>query len=308
MVGSPWENLFPKGNILIISEDEDSSDPDDNHKGGVLTFDFPQPQPIDSIGFLDNERRTTFEIITSDGDSTLIDNRNGGDNSYELVPIRKQYVTRLIVTFYGSAAITEINYDPTTPKCTLYKNIDFSGFQAGEIVSSLDYDLSVKAFKRNEKNGPLVAGEAMIFDSSCPGGCTGDDFDLGTPHKSFGGPGIGGSGKKGSPYENSVAQGNILIISEDEDSSDPDDNEYGGQLIFKFKYFFAVNAIGILDNEKGVKIDVTTVDGGKTTWENGHGGNNSFESVQLWKPYVTKIVLTYPGSIGVTNLELAMCP
>ena len=50
---------------------------------------------------------------------------------------------------------------------------------------------------------------AMIFDSADP---TGGDNDLAT-----------------------VDQQNILIISEDADSTDPDDNAAGGTLIFHFR-------------------------------------------------------------------------
>ncbi len=52
---------------------------------------------------------------------------------------------------------------------------------------------------------------AMIFDSNCSGsGCSGEDDDL------------------------DVQRGNILIISEDGNSSDPDDDAGGGTLTFVF--------------------------------------------------------------------------
>jgi hypothetical protein len=185
-------------------------------------------------------------------------------------------------------------------------SIDFEGFNAGDVVTNLG-SVTVKAFKRNVKKGPFVSGEAMIFDSSCPGGCTGDDVDLGTPNESFGGPGIGNAGTAGKPYENSIAHGKILIVSEDGDSTDPDDNEYGGKLVFTFDYPTDVNAIGILDNEKTTTIDVLTADGGKTTISDGHGGDNGFELVGIWKKEVVKMVLTLSGSLGVTSLDLADC-
>jgi hypothetical protein len=113
------------------------------------------------------EKRTKFTVITSDGTKTKIDRKNAGDNGYELVSIGKSNVVSLVVTFYGSAAITEINYAPVPPKC---RTIDFEGFKAGDVVSDLGYGASVLAVKRNKKKGPLAWGEAMIFDSSNPTG------------------------------------------------------------------------------------------------------------------------------------------
>jgi len=57
----------------------------------------------------------------------------------------------------------------------------------------------------------------MIFDSSHP---SGGDFDLGTPNEYYGGPGKGVAGGPG-PTQNDKALGNVVIVSEDGDSTDP---------------------------------------------------------------------------------------
>ncbi len=44
-----------RGNALIISEDNDSSDADDNWHGGTMTFDFDAPSEVVSINMLDIE-------------------------------------------------------------------------------------------------------------------------------------------------------------------------------------------------------------------------------------------------------------
>ena len=93
----------------------------------------------------------------------------------------------------------------------------------------------------------------MIFDSSHP---TGGDEDLGTPNKDFGGPGVGNAGKRGKPMENSVSQRNVVIISEDEDSSDPDDHGKGGVLKFVFTNPVDLKEVGLLDNEEDGKQTV----------------------------------------------------
>ena len=65
--------------------------------------------------------------------------------------------------------------------------------------------------------------DAMIFDSANP---TGGDSDLAT-----------------------ASQGNILIISEDNDSSDPDD-AVGGEIVFDFDYPSDLYDIKLIDIEE----------------------------------------------------------
>jgi hypothetical protein len=108
-MGKPNENSIAHGKVLIVSEDEDSSDPDDNKFGGKLLFHFSEPHVVESIGILDTEKPTTFEIIKSNNDKTTIINEKGGDNSFELVPIEQKSVVKLIVSFPDSIAITELN-------------------------------------------------------------------------------------------------------------------------------------------------------------------------------------------------------
>lgn len=101
------------------------------------------------------------------------------------------------------------------------EKIDFDkgNFSAGDIVSEIFCP---------DGQGPIVVtgmnpnfpgdNAAMIFDSSNP---TGGDFDLGTPNEMFGGPGQTFSGDP--EPSNDEALNNILIITEDFDSGDPDD-------------------------------------------------------------------------------------
>ena len=87
--------------------------------------------------------------------------------------------------------------------------ITFDGPAAGTIVS-------------NQFPGVTISGTAegpMIFDTDNP---TGEDGDLGAPFTNVG------------PDEGSTPAGNVLIISEDGDTSDPDDNANGGTFTFDF--------------------------------------------------------------------------
>ena len=103
--------------------------------------------------------------------------------------------------------------------------------------------------------------EAMVFDSSSP---TGNDVDLGTPNESFGGPGVGRKGVKGRLFENDQTKGNLLIVSEDGDGSDPDDDWNGGVLVFEFDPPRSIDSVGLVDNEEGSLFEVTVSDGSST--------------------------------------------
>lgn len=131
-------------------------------------------------------------------------------------------------------------YSANTATSGSQEVIDFESHQAGDIVSEV--------YSANGAGPVYVSGvnpqypdsnAAMIFDSSNP---TGNDWDLGTPNEDFGGPGIGTGGDSGSPYENSVPLGNVLIITEDFDSTDPDDADLkGASFTFDFSELGSVS-------------------------------------------------------------------
>ena len=105
--------------------------------------------------------------------------------------------------------------------------IDFEGFTAGDIVSEITpdgCDGMIDIFGLNPESGDPNANAAMIFDSSNP---SGGDLDLGSPNQVFDGP---GRSKDGDQPSNDTALGNVLIITEDFDSSDPDDSYIEGSL------------------------------------------------------------------------------
>ena len=161
-----------------------------------------------------------------------------------------------------------------------------------------------------------VDGIAMIFNSSNP---TGGDLDLGTPHSAVaGGPGVGFAGKPNQLFSNIAAQGNVLIVSEDGNVTEPDDNQFGGTITFDFDPPVDIDSIGLLDNgafqpqalwlsdshtasllelaDQTTTFYVQTSDGGTTEMINENGGNNSFEQVAIGKPQVAQLVVTLDGS------------
>lgn len=152
--------------------------------------------------------------------------------------------------------------------------IDFEGLPAGTILDQVYSAGGV---------GPiLVAGMSpafpgqnvcLIFDSANP---SGTDFDLGTPNEQFGGPGVGAGGEMGSPFENSMALGNVAIIAEnlvdmngDGLVDDPDDgDELNSLIMFDFGTNVGpvtIDAITLIDVEADeLQATVDMYDGAMT--------------------------------------------
>ncbi|MEM6796919.1 MAG: hypothetical protein AAF725_23295, partial [Acidobacteriota bacterium] len=146
---------------------------------------------------------------------------------------------------------------------------------------------------------------AMLFDRASP---TGGDADLGAPNQDFGGPGVGGGGAAGAAGENPAVLGKVLIVSEDGDSSDPDDNAQGGQLIFTMEQAAEVASVGVLD-----------VSGGTVTAYGASGevitsaslvdlGDNGLGRVSLNAAGVFSLVVDLDSSGAVTDLDFCISP
>lgn len=184
--------------------------------------------------------------------------------------------------------------------------VDFAGYATGQVVDELEFGITVEAkkFKHRKGSGPMVDAKAMIFDSSNP---SGGDVDLGTPHKDFGGPGIGRAGRAGSPVANSISRGKVLILSTDDDSSNPNDHRFGGYVLFNFEVPMIVKEIGLLDNEENTKFDVELADGSTRSILAGQGGDNSYEGIvfgEFGLADVTRLQVTFGGSGAITHLDL----
>lgn len=169
---------------------------------------------------------------------------------------------------------------------------------AGQIIDDEFASLGLTVTTHDPIRHPV-----MIFDSGTP---TGGDWDLGTPNRDFGGPGIGWGGQAGRRGENSQALGNILIISEDGDQSDPDDNARGGKLIFTFENPVTVEAIQVLDidcGECGSKL-VTYDQSGKIISCTAFSklGNNSFQTVDVNDRNVSRLEVRLAGSGAVGGI------
>ena len=176
--------------------------------------------------------------------------------------------------------------------------IDFEEFEEGERVTShaLPDGISISV-----ENGRLSHPDAaIIFDSSCTGGCTGNDTDLQTP---------------GSGPGNDTAQGNVLIIAEDVEDvngdglvDDPDDELNGGVITFTFDRphkLITVRAVDFEATEVPSQIEVVTVSGGLQIVPFTLLGNNSAETVTAEAPQGTQeIRFVFEGTGAIDELEI----
>jgi hypothetical protein len=152
---------------------------------------------------------------------------------------------------------------------------------------------------------PANSLAAMAFNTSAP---TGGDFDLGTPHQNFSGPGVGLGGRRGTPGQNSVPLGNVLIISEDNNSNNPDDNANGGTLRFSFQRPMDVAMVGMLDLDSGTSRIVALDGSGATLLDRAlqNAGDNGYQDEYLGVANVRTLDVRLAGSGAVAFVEL--CP
>ena len=99
------------GNVLILSEDGDRTDPDDNANGGTFEFTFDELVTLESIGIFDIEK--AGEIIAYDETGSIlgvVETTVPGDNQAGTVEIGLGGVSRVDVTLVESGAITSLTY------------------------------------------------------------------------------------------------------------------------------------------------------------------------------------------------------
>ena len=127
--------------------------------------------------------------------------------------------------------------------------IDFESLSEGQLVGNGTLGAGINVTVNNKNSSH--PDQAIIFDSSCPGGCSGNDPDLETP-----GFGTG----------NDTAQGKILIIAEDVVDvapadglvDDPDDEAAGGSITIDFPSLRRLSSFRVVDGEEsGGSVVVT---------------------------------------------------
>ena len=158
-------------------------------------------------------------------ETQLIGGRTGSENRWTWVRVPQPIAARRTPVTIIGAVIAAVALLLATQLLTGGASanpgsvIDFEGLAEGTIVTSVSSGSgisgdvvsgSVSVFGSNPDIGGGATNTAMIFDGTCGGGCSGGDVDLEFP-----------------------GQMNILIVSEDLDTTDPDDN-IGGRLDLDF--------------------------------------------------------------------------
>jgi len=105
-----------EGNILIISENRNFSNPDDNARGGAVLFTFNQAVSFDTLTLVDiEENGGAVTGITESGQELALFVIPGiGDNSIQTLinPLAGTSLTAVEVTLEGSGAISEFSFTP----------------------------------------------------------------------------------------------------------------------------------------------------------------------------------------------------
>ncbi len=104
--------------------------------------------------------------------------------------------------------------------------IEFEGLDEGAVLDVVTASggigpIGVKG--TNLTQFPAATNAAVIYDTSCPGGCASGQDSLGTPNAAFAGPGVGSGGGPGEPGENDTPQNNMLIASRNLHDTNPND-------------------------------------------------------------------------------------
>lgn len=203
--------------------------------------------------------------------------------------------------------------DPVLKSGTAVECVSFSSISAGAIVSSVYTDAGsgpIGVFGINPSDPNPNA--AMIFDSD---NITGNDPDLGTPNQDFNGPGIGTGGQSGSPYQNDVTLGNVLIVSEDLDGNDPDDLNGAGEFKFDFTQIgpVTIHSLSLLDIEGKEGSPVVTfyddVMNVLATFNLPTTGDNGYENVSFGpQAGVSYMNVAIGGSGAIDDLCIELPP
>ena len=99
------------GNVLILSEDRDGTDPDDNATGGTFVFEFDGPARVDSLDLLDVEGGAWIKLYDMNGDLiNQVEVSPTGNNGQVHQAINTDGVVRMTVEINGSGAIDNLNF------------------------------------------------------------------------------------------------------------------------------------------------------------------------------------------------------
>ncbi len=104
-----------QGNAIIISEDNDSDDPDDNARGGTISFEFDEVSDVSTVTLLDIEGTgTSIDLYDADGELiNTIPVVGTGDNTAQDIEINATGVAFMDVNLHTSGAVDDVCFTPT---------------------------------------------------------------------------------------------------------------------------------------------------------------------------------------------------
>ncbi len=190
-------------------------------------------------------------------------------------PVRGESLSTLMDDFCedvsdGFITVNRLDQGATGNPATACQTGWFEPFNAGTFISNQISGISITGTCTT-----LAGNRAMIFDS---GNATGGDTDLSGPY------------------------GKMLIISEDNDGSDPDDERRGGVLSFSFDSPRFVNYIQLVDiEEAGGFVRLTTASGAVSNVSIPARGNASFQQLALSAANVVSMEVYLEGSGAIAD-------
>ena len=189
--------------------------------------------------------------------------------------IKKQSCLNFLL---GLALVAPLTASATSITVDFEADLNGNSLEAGDVISSnLDAAVTVSTD---------TAFPAIIFDSANP---TGGDRDLRTG-----------------------TEGNILILSEDGDLSDPDDAASGGSFIFAFNQAVQFESITLVDIEEdgGVATGITEAGAEIELFFIPGIGNNSIQTIDNPSAgtALTQVQVTLEGSGAISEFAFSAAP
>ena len=148
------------GNILILSEDGDSNDPDDNASGGTFVFEFDEPSEVVNFNVIDTENGGWVKLFDENG--TVIANlplTTTSDGETGVMTVGYDNVARMEITLPGSGAIDNLCF--RTPEA-----------EGDGVVEGSNEDDLINAAYLDDPDGDLIDNN----DALLPGENGNDDI------------------------------------------------------------------------------------------------------------------------------------
>lgn len=125
------------GNVLIVSTNGNSQQPNDSAKGGFFEFLFDTPVVFNSFAAFDINQAEgiALELFDESGSLGTVANQFAApDNGYEMIDFSASNVVRAVFTLDGSGAIGEISLGALTEDTTLKTPVPAAALLFGSVL------------------------------------------------------------------------------------------------------------------------------------------------------------------------------